>query len=196
MERHYAELEAALDFAPREPITVILYPAQEFQDITRVPSWAGALNDGKIRIPVHGLSSMTLALSRILKHEMVHSFVHSEVQGRCPTWFNEGLAQFESGETAPSSLLAPLYAASRQVPLAQLEGSFLQFDTSLAAVAYAESETAVEVIHSKYGDYSLAQILKMLGEGKSMREALQQILRGGYPELETALREYTGRTAR
>jgi len=35
----------------------------------------GALNDGRIRVPVEGLTSMTEELARVLKHELTHSFV-------------------------------------------------------------------------------------------------------------------------
>ena len=189
LEQQFRDLESALDYSPREPLTVILYPAKQFADITRVPGWVGALNDGKIRVPVRGLSSMTAELARVLKHEMVHSFVHRQVQGRCPTWFNEGLAQVESGETPALSsfALSTIYADSKQIPLAQLEGSFMQFNTALAALAYAESQAAVTMIADRYGPYELSRLLKTMGEGKSMAEALRQLLRTDYKELETEL---------
>ncbi len=195
MEQHYRDLEAALDFSPREPIVVILYPAQQFADITRVPGWVGALNDGKIRVPVQGLSSMTAELSRVLKHEMVHSFVHREVQGRCPTWFNEGLAQVESGEkpAVSAATLGKLYGQSKQIPLDRLEGSFMQFNTVQAAVAYAESQAAVALIQDKYGAYELAHLLKVLGQGKTMADALRQLFRTSYAELESDLSGYLAR---
>ena len=189
LEQEFRDLESALDYSPREPLTVILYPAKQFADITRVPGWVGALNDGKIRVPVRGLSSMTAQLARVLKHEMVHSFVHRQVQGRCPTWFNEGLAQLESGETPAlsSSALSTIYGDSKQIPLVQLEGSFMQFNTALAALAYAESEAAVSLIADRYGPYELSRLLKTMGEGQSMAEALRQLLRTDYKELETDL---------
>ena len=35
-------------------IAVTLYTQQAFFDVTRAPSWSGAINDGKLRIPVSG----------------------------------------------------------------------------------------------------------------------------------------------
>jgi len=84
---------------PTETIVVLLYPNQDFRDITRSPNWVGALNDGKIRVPVSGLTQMTPDLARVLKHELTHSFVRQITLGRCPTWLNEGLAQLEEGST-------------------------------------------------------------------------------------------------
>ena len=97
LEEHYRDLQSQLDFSPPEPIAVILYTNQAFADITRAPGWAGALNDGRIRIPVQGLSSVTGEMSHILKHELTHSFITQKTHGRCPTWLQEGLAQLWKG---------------------------------------------------------------------------------------------------
>ncbi|OFW10586.1 MAG: hypothetical protein A3G20_06705 [Acidobacteria bacterium RIFCSPLOWO2_12_FULL_59_11] len=192
LERQFQELESALDYSPRESIVVILYASQQFMDVTRAPAWVGALNDGKLRIPVQGLSSMTPQLAEVLKHEMVHSFVHQITGGRCPTWLNEGLAQRESGEDLSRSgpALARLYAVSQQIPLASLEEGFMGLDSSRASLAYAESLAAVEVIRSQYGDYELPKLLKYLGEGKMMEEALRQVLRMSYADLEAELASF------
>ena len=54
LEDDFRDLESELDFTPPEPIGVILYTEEGFADITRAPSWVGALNDGRMRIPVAG----------------------------------------------------------------------------------------------------------------------------------------------
>ena len=155
----------------------------------------GALNDGKIRVPVQGLSSMTAELSRILKHEMVHSFVHRVSEGRCPVWLNEGLAQMLSGDTLarPGPTLAQFYASSRQIPLRQLEVSFMGLAAPVIAVAYAESLAAVLMIQEQYGAYQLPQLLKVLSQGRTPEEALRQVLRLSYQDLEEELAAYLTR---
>ncbi|MBI4463792.1 MAG: hypothetical protein HY647_03710 [Acidobacteria bacterium] len=192
LEQYYRELEVALDFAPREPVAVILYASQQFADITQAPGWVGALNDGKVRVPVQGLSSMTAELGRVLKHELVHSFVHEVAEGRCPTWLNEGLAQLLSGENLArlGPGLTQLYASSRQIPLRQLEGSFMGLASPVASLAYAESLAAVQMIQDQYGAYQLPPLLKILGQGKSMEEALREVLRLSYQGLEEELAGY------
>lgn len=191
LEQQYRELENDLNFSPREAILVILYTSQQFQDITRAPGWAGAVNDGKIRIPVQGLTSLTSGLAQVLKHEMVHSFVHQIAEGRCPTWLNEGLAQMQSGEDSRrhGGALSQLYGAGQQIPIAQLEGSFRRFNSGQAAVAYAESLAVVEMIRDRYGAYQLPYLLRALKEG-SMTQALRSVLRMSYDDLETELRAY------
>jgi tetratricopeptide (TPR) repeat protein len=195
LERQYRELERSLDYTPREPIAVILYTTQQFADVTQSPSWAGAINDGKVRVPVQGLSSMTPGLEQVLKHEMVHSFVHRIAEGRCPTWFNEGLAQMESEEDLGQygAALARLYSQSRQVPIMRLEGSFQRLTSSEAALAYAESHAAVEMLRDRYGAYQLPTLLRSLGSGKTMEQALREVLRMTYEDLETELAQYLTR---
>ncbi len=58
------------------------------------PPGREALNDGKLRIPISGLSSMTPELAHVLKHELAHSFIARLSGGRCPPWLHEGIAQF------------------------------------------------------------------------------------------------------
>jgi tetratricopeptide (TPR) repeat protein len=195
LETSYRELEVALDYSPREQVSVILYGSQQFSDITRSPGWAGAANDGKIRVPVQGLSSLSPELAQILKHEMVHSFIHQIAEGRCPTWLNEGIAQMLAGESLDEfgALIASRYAASRQMPLAQLEGSFRRFNTAQALLAYAQSLAAVEMIRDEYGDYQLPALLKALRSGQSITDAFRSVLRVSYGEFEEQMAAYLSR---
>src|SRR5207248_11414801 len=103
---HFSAIESELNYTPPEPIGVVLYTEEAFTDITRAPSWAGALYDGRIRVPVQGLTSADAELSRSLKHELTHSFVAQKTKSACmgvavscgnhaPTWLQEGLARSE-----------------------------------------------------------------------------------------------------
>jgi len=56
LESAFRDLQLDLDYYPRETIVVLVYSKDAFRDVTRSPTWVGALNDGKIRIPVSGLS--------------------------------------------------------------------------------------------------------------------------------------------
>ena len=84
LEDDFRDLESQLDYTPPERIAVILYTEQAFADITRAPGWVGALNDGRLRIPVQGLTSVTPELAHVLKHELTHSFVGQKSHNRDP----------------------------------------------------------------------------------------------------------------
>src|SRR5262249_3294866 len=76
LERHYADLVNDLGVLPRDTIPVVLYTSQAYFDVTQAPAWSAAVNDGKLRIPAEGLETVSPELSRVLKHELTHSFVN------------------------------------------------------------------------------------------------------------------------
>jgi tetratricopeptide (TPR) repeat protein len=192
LESDYDDLARDLGNPPRDNILVTLYTEQAFFDVTHAPSWSGAINDGKLRIPVSGLSSMTPELARVLKHELAHSFITQLSGGRCPPWLHEGIAQF----LEPKSLggnghqLAQLFKAQQNIPLNALEGSFMHFSGSQAYLAYAESLAAVSYINDTYGMSDIQRILQMLGQGSSTEAALRATLHSDYGQFESELAKY------
>ena len=66
LEDQYRQLARELDYSPSENIVVTLYTKKQFFDITEAPSWSTGLNDGKLRIPIQGVTSMTPELQRVL----------------------------------------------------------------------------------------------------------------------------------
>lgn len=185
LETHYRTIESALNFSTPEPIGVILYTEQAFADVTRAPGWAGALNDGRIRVPVQGLTSMTQELSQTLMHELVHSFVHQKTRGRCPVWLNEGIAQFMEGTRAAehASVLVQAYEQKVAIPLGVLEGSFTRLPDNVVGYAYAWSLGVVEYIVQANGMGEIERLLDRLGTEPSAQAAAKSTLRMDYDEL-------------
>ncbi len=116
LDSDYDDLERDLSYSPRNTIAVTLYTQQAFFDVTRAPSWSGAINDGKLRIPLSGVPNVTPELARVLKHELTHSFISQMSSNRCPTWLNEGVAQLEEGKSSASNgrSLAQLFGAGAE----------------------------------------------------------------------------------
>ena len=185
LDSEYDDVARDLGYSPRNNIAVTLYTRQAFFDVTRAPSWTGALNDGKLRIPISGVQSVTPELARVLKHELTHSFVSQMSSNRCPTWLNEGIAQIEEGRSSASygHRLAQLFAAGNEMPLNLLEGSFMNFSEPEAATAYAESLAAAEYIRDAYGMSEIARILGLLSEGSSTEAALRATVHSDYRQL-------------
>jgi hypothetical protein len=185
LDSEYDDLVRDLGYSPHNNIAVTLYTQQAFFDVTRAPSWIGAINDGKLRIPISGVPSVTPALARVLKHELTHSFVSQMSSNRCPTWLNEGIAQIEEGKSsAPNGhQLAQLFAAGNEIPFNVLEGSFMRFSAPEATAAYAESLAATEYIRDAYGMSEIARILERLSEGSSTEAALRATVHSDYRQL-------------
>jgi len=191
LDGSFQDLVLDLDYSPSEAIVVILYPNQVFRDITRTPTWVGALNDGKIRVPVSGLTQMTPDLARVLKHELTHSFVRQITLGRCPTWFNEGLAQLEEGSTtaAMGSQLARAFAAGRIPAYASLEGSFVNLAPDQATLVYAKSLAALEYLRDVFGMGEVRRMLRQM-PSSDFETVLQDEVRMGYPAFEEEVANY------
>jgi len=191
LESEYDELARELGIAPKNSIPVVLYTGKAFFDVTQAPSWTGAVNDGKLRIPVQGMSSVTPDLARVLKHELAHSFINQLSAGRCPQWLNEGLAQVaEPKQLSNGSRLADLFRGQHEIPLNTLEGNFMRFSPMEAQLAYDESLAAVQYINETYGMSDLQSILQRLGEGSSTEAALRNIIHSDYGQLETEVGKY------
>jgi tetratricopeptide (TPR) repeat protein len=191
LDSEYDDLVRQLGIEPRNNIPVVLYTSQAFFDVTRAPSWSGAINDGKLRIPIHGVSSVTPELARVLKHELAHSFINQLSAGRCPQWLNEGIAQLvEPKPLAEGGRLAELYRAQHEIPLNALEGSFVNFSPMQATLAYEESLATVQYISEAYGISDVQRILERLGQGSSTEAALRAILHSDYGDLENQVSKF------
>jgi tetratricopeptide (TPR) repeat protein len=191
LESEYDDLVRELGIAPRNSIPVVLYTEQSFFDVTQAPSWSGAVYDGKLRIPINGLTSVTPELARVLKHELAHSFISQLSGGRCPQWLNEGIAQaVEPKQVSHGQLLAELFRTQREIPLNALEGSFMRFSGAQATVAYEESLAAVQYISDTYGMSDLQRILERLGQGSSAEAALRATIHSDYGQLEAEVGKY------
>ena len=192
LESDYDDLVRELGTPPRDNILVTLYTEQAFFDVTRAPAWSGAINDGKLRVPISGLTSMNSDLARVLRHELAHSFITQLSAGRCPAWLHEGIAQLLEPKNLGSDGhgLAQLFKAQHNIPLNVLEGSFTRFSGVEAYVAYAESLAAVSYITDSYGMSDLQRILQLISQGSSTEAALRATIHSDYGQLESDLARY------
>ncbi len=158
-----------LGYYLKEPVNVILYTRKQFVDVTDAPSWSGGIFDGNIRIPVGGHIDNT-ALSAVLHHEFTHAVLHTIAGNKLPTWLDEGIAQYEErwarepeGDVRGGDF----------IPLSSLSGSFMGIgDPGKVRQAYAESLSAVRFYVDRYGMYSLSNLVKLLGEGRGLSDAM------------------------
>jgi hypothetical protein len=186
LEADYTDLVGQLDSEPRYSIPVVLYTEQQFFDVTQAPGWTSAMNDGKLRIPVNGLTELTPDLARVLKHELAHSFINQLSAGRCPQWLHEGIAQLlEPRSAAPfGRRLGQLMTEHQALPFNMLDGSFIRFSAPEARLAYDESLAAAEYIRDTYGMSDLVRILQRIAAGSSTEAALRATIHCDYAGLE------------
>lgn len=185
LEDAYRQIGGELSYYPRKKLTVILYSNQQFRYVTEGPSWSSGIYDGKIRVPIGGLTGNEPMLRQILFHEYTHSLVHS-ITDRCPTWLNEGLAQYFEGRDRDRAERIVKESSKRKsiVSLQLLEGSFLRLNKNQADLAYAQSLSAVSYMIERYGLYKIKDILLELSKGKSIDESFKSSIHISYREFE------------
>ena len=192
LEAHYTHIESELNYTPPEPIGVVLYTQQGFADITQAPGWVGALNDGRIRVPVQGLTGVDAELSRVLKHELTHSFIQQKTHGRAPTWIQEGVAQWMEGKRSDenAAVLVQVYDQGQAAPLGKLEGSWMGLPGDVARYAYAWALANIEYVVETQGMGDVERILDRIAAGGSTEDALKAVLHDDYGDLMRSTAEY------
>jgi tetratricopeptide (TPR) repeat protein len=188
LEEQYRRFGSELTSQAPQTISVILYPDRAYFDITRAPGWSGGVYDGKIRIPIKGLYSVTADLQATLAHELTHSFMAALPGRGSPTWFLEGVAQVQEGKTAANDrkALARLQQSGDLIPLQKLRGSFINMPAGIADVAYAESLSAVDYMIARFGRSSIRNILDLMARNYNFENAFTTALQRSVSDFETA----------
>jgi tetratricopeptide (TPR) repeat protein len=192
LEDQYRDLRSELNYTPSENISIILYTNTQFFDVMQAPAWAGGVNDGKLRIPISGVNSVTPELQHVLKHELTHSFVHLITRGNCPNWLNEGLAQLMEPRSTDyyGPQLERMFQAKKEIPFSYLDGPFARLNARQAVVAYAEALLALEYLRQSWGMDGVQRILQRLRDGDSPDDALYSVTQMHYANLEENLTSY------
>jgi len=174
LEDQFGELTRDYRHAPPQPITVLLYPQQAFRDVTRAGSEVAGLYDGKIRVPMGGLTSLDAEARRVLRHELTHAIVQSKTRGNCPRWLHEGLAQ-----TAEPRSLRP----EDTLALARTVRPDARSTWPDAAFSYPAALSFTRFLWERRGFEQLVALLGRLGDGDGEDAALTALYGGTYAEL-------------
>ena len=175
LEERFWELTKRYNHAPRQPITTLLYPNRAFREVTQSAEWVGGLYDGKIRVPLGGLSRLHRGARRVLTHELTHAVIHSKSHQRCPRWLHEGLAQISDG-----TRLTPAGRRSVEEGLAGLENPA---NWAEQGFSYPMALSLVRWLERRRDFSHLVWLLDLLGEGQSIDQALQRVYGDDYTEL-------------
>jgi len=165
LEASYLEFGELFGFFPvedgRPRLHVVLYRKAGFDAVTGLGDWAGGVFDGTVRVPVEDLGRETENLKKVLRHELVHSFVQQSGGSRVPGWLNEGLAQyleapFSSGRTQDIERSKRKLHGQTLFNLEKLGGSLATWDdTEAIKLAYAQSLVFVDYLDRMYGQQIL-----------------------------------------
>ncbi len=100
LEDAYSHVVSDLGVTPKSAARVILYPGDGFQAVTMAHGWVGAVYQrGTLRVPILNLERLQDAAARVLTHEFTHHVLHEATPG-LPSWWHEGIAQYEEPQSA------------------------------------------------------------------------------------------------
>jgi tetratricopeptide (TPR) repeat protein len=166
LEERYWILADVLMHAPEQPITVLLYPEQQFRDVTQAPEQVAGLYDGKIRVPLGGITRIDPRSGRLLTHELTHAVVRSKTRGNCPRWLHEGLAQRFEGRKVSRADQVSILQMLEGIDPSRWEGKGFSYPAALSLVSYLESLRDID---------GLVMVLERLGRGERIEAALRSV---------------------
>jgi tetratricopeptide (TPR) repeat protein len=176
MEEAYDSIGNELGSYPSADIPVILYSKILFTEITRNPMWVAGTFDGKIRIPVRGLSSPgdVARIRPILAHELAHAFILAMAPRGLPLWFQEGLAKhFEGLPTDGAETFLERHGGSFPLTLQGLNGGLRGRGGSVEA-SYLAALLAVRLLIDEEGFWSVRRVLESVGKGVPFQDAFRE----------------------
>ncbi len=160
---------------PEQKVPVILYSRQQFLDLTDSPDWAGGLYDGKIRLPVGGITEVNQVVRGLLYHEYMHVALRDLTGNRLPYWLNEGLAEVaeRSQISSPFNALAQAVSQDIRFSLDDLEGSFKRFQGAQVSLAYEQSYAFVQFLIDDFGWLAVRELMTNIDKASSVPEAIE-----------------------
>jgi tetratricopeptide (TPR) repeat protein len=121
----------------------------------------------------------------VLYHEFCHVITLQMTKNKMPRWLSEGISVYEEGQQNPSwgQRMTPKYRemilGDELTPVSKLSGAFLDPKSEMhLQFAYYESSLVVEFLVQKYGVEKLKAILRDLGDGIEINEAIGKELNG------------------
>jgi len=176
----------------------IVSTQNEFQAATgaNLPYWVGAVTifpQDMIVVRSPDLSNATLREYRVtMIHELIHYLQGQNVPlNLTPVWFNEGLATYYSGEFGLPErvLVSKSLWRHRMIPLIKL-GNIMKFSQPQAAMAYAESASAIEFLDVVYGSETISRIFNSMQKGIAFDRALSLALDNEEANFEAQWQKY------
>jgi hypothetical protein len=161
LDEEFGRVAVQLGCSPQERLVAVAQSPQAYRETTNAAEWSGGQFDGKIRVPVFEGRSVDANMRRTLAHEISHACM--TLLGRWPSWLQEGVAQYVSGDRLSGPVREQLkgLAAQGKLPkLDELGQNWSRMNSQQATLAYAEALLAVEVFERDYAGLGLQNLFR------------------------------------
>ena len=178
------DVSKSIGVEPLEPLGVVLYGRAAYvrAHAHRFSFQTIGFFDGRIHVasPAHP----TETLRGILFHEYTHAVFREVTGGDRPYWLNEGLAERIERQARGLAISTRTERAAMRanietgawIPLRAISRSFAGLTDERARDAYLESVVTVGFIHERTQVEDRRRILRLLGAGFSIDQALHEVM--------------------
>ena len=184
LEEAHGEVSRELGIASKEPLGVVFYGRARYdqQHRHRFSFTTVGFFDGQIHVASPAYPSGELR--SLLFHEFTHALYREQTGGDRPYWLNEGLAErierlsrHVPGSThSERALLRARIETGTWIPLRRIARSFSGLTNEDARIAYLESVVVADWIDRRTTRESRSRLLRRMGEGFSVDQALHEVL--------------------
>ncbi|MBN2045586.1 MAG: hypothetical protein JW757_11240 [Anaerolineales bacterium] len=192
--QHRENFGRYLDLPYPDLIQIYIYPTvsayQSALELSNIAWTAGHANPDQntILMVIPTGFDQQLDIQRQIPHEIAHIRLASYLEGNSevlPMWFNEGIASLAESFTAPEywQILQNAYQKDNLIPLEDLCSSFPYYSDD-AALAYAESESFVSYLETRYGKAGLQALLDAYKSGQTCQNGVLVALGSNLERLE------------
>ncbi len=162
-----------------ESFHVVIYPnSMEMNRGLRLPSGENTLGayygNNIFLLSPSQLSEANSPFKNVFLHEYTHLLVEEKTKGNHPVWFTEGVALYQEYMITDYEWGKGVVYNQFPYSLSQLEKEFYQLDTFQA---YRSSFLRVRFLAEEYGEESILKIIEELGNGKTIQDAMESVLK-------------------
>lgn len=156
---------------------VILYTGRAYFSLVSIPDWVSGVFDGKIRVSLDPYtdSGSVPRLHAVLSHELAHALIRHVSRDRAPGWLHEGLAQWFEGERITVKEIREAFVGRSPYSFEEMEGNLSRkADRAVARANYVQALGLIEYLVQRHGLAALSCLVRDLGEGLVLSDALRR----------------------
>jgi len=201
LDELFDQVTGDLSYRPEIQIAVVFFNTEDFHASNEAQKWVGGIAEGaKILVPLN-VGYDLRAVRGILAHEFTHCIVNMRTNNRCPTWINEGLAQYSEYKARfgdPNALRPDYQDTFRRrvvrrkeiLPLSMLEIRSNEVDHDTIQYKYIVSWLAIRFIIDRYNLSGVDELLTAIGEGNLAEVAVERATGLAFPTFQEEMYQW------
>ncbi len=209
LERAYRELTRIFDYVPEGPVRVEIYPTVDVLGAVSPLTVAEIRTSGTIALCKYNRLMVTSPRDLVygydwldtLSHEFIHLLITKKSRNQVPIWIHEGLAKYYEVKWRPEvqpaldrhseGFLAKAIAGDSLISFEAMSPSMAKLPSQEAtATAFAEVWTVIAFLNARKNGDSAAELVKLIGDGHSDRDAVAKVANIGWDRFEKAWKQY------